>query len=301
MDVKARDWAQEEISLGDVTRVVRRAKWLILALGFIGAALGYALAHLMPKEYEATITVSPVSATADSSHSGGGLNGLGSALGGLASSLTGMGLQTDTKKAETVAVLQSRALTERYISENNLLPLLYPRAWDSQRHTWNVTDPTKRPTLWKANQYFRGKVREVTTENKTGLVTMAIKWRDPHLAADWANGLVRMTNDYLRGKAIEESERNVRYLNEQALKVDTVGEKQAIYYLLENEINDEMLARGSIEYALKVIDPAQAPERASSPQPIIWTVVGGCLGGLLAFLVAGTRKSLGDSEAQPRA
>jgi uncharacterized protein involved in exopolysaccharide biosynthesis len=178
--------------------------------------------------------------------------------------------------------------------------VLYSSAWDSQRNTWKATDPAKRPTLWKANQFFHGR-REVTTENKTGLVTMAIKWKDPHLAADWANGLVRMTNDYLRAKAIEESERNIRYLNEQALKADTVGEKQAIYLLLENEINDQMLARGSIEYALRVIDPAQAPERAASPRPIIWTVVGGCLGGLLALLIASTRKNLGDAEAQTRA
>jgi hypothetical protein len=47
----------------------------------------------------------------------------------------------------------------------------------------------------------------------------------------WANELVRMTNDYLRDQAIQESERNIAYLNDQASKTDAVGAKQAIYAL----------------------------------------------------------------------
>jgi uncharacterized protein involved in exopolysaccharide biosynthesis len=58
------------------------------------------------------------------------------------------------------------------------------------------------------------------------------------------------------------------------LKTDVVGVKQAIYSILQNEISKEMLARGSDEYALKVIDPAIAPEVQSSPQRILWTAFG---------------------------
>jgi len=51
------------------------------------------------------------------------------------------------------------------------------------------------------------------TDPKTGLVTLSITWNDPNIAAKWANGLVRMANDYLRDQAIEESERNIAYLD----------------------------------------------------------------------------------------
>lgn len=36
----------------------------------------------------------------------------------------------------------------------------------------------------------------------------------------WQDDLVRITNDYLRDKAIEESERHISYLNEQAANTD---------------------------------------------------------------------------------
>ena len=108
---------------------------------------------------------------------------------------------------------------------------------------------------------------------KNGLVTMTITWTDPKAAADWANGIVRMTNEYLRDKAIAEAERNIAYLNEQALKTEIVGVRQAIYRLLESEINQAMIARGNEEFALRVLDPAAVPEVRSSPKPIIWILL----------------------------
>ena len=95
-----------------------------------------------------------------------------------------------------------------------------------------------------------------------------------------------MTNDYLRDKAIATSERHIAYLKQQAAATDMVGVKQAIYGLMEREINKEMLARGTEEYALNVIDPAQAPEIPSSPRPILWTIAGTLFGVLLSLLVA---------------
>ena len=125
----------------------------------------------------------------------------------------------------------------------------------------------------------------MTTDPKTGLVTLTIAWSDPRLAAKWANGLVSITNDYLRTKAIAESERNITYLNEQAGKTDVMTVKQAIYAILQNEINKQMLARGSDEYAFKILDPAAPPEVPSSPRPKLWTFLA-FFGGLALSIFA---------------
>jgi uncharacterized protein involved in exopolysaccharide biosynthesis len=61
--------------------------------------------------------------------------------------------------------------------------------------------------------------------------------------------------------------------------------RQAIFSLLETEINKAMLARGNEEYAFKVLDPAFAPEKPSSLHPAIWTAIG-VAGGLFLSLVA---------------
>jgi hypothetical protein len=172
-----------------------------------------------------------------------------------------------------VAVLQSDALTERYIEQNNLLPVLYKKEWDVATGRWKATDPLKMPTLWKANERFKKSIRKVVLEPHSGLVTLAITWTDPRIAAKWANDLVKLTNDYLRRKAIDEADRNIAYLTEQAAKTDVVGIKQAIYSLLQSEISKEMLARGTDEYAFKVLDPAIAPERPSFPMRTISVIV----------------------------
>jgi uncharacterized protein involved in exopolysaccharide biosynthesis len=235
---------------------------------------------LADKYYKAT-TVLAVAST-----EGNALGGLGSMLsqfGGLASLAGISGVGAD-RRTEAVAVLQSRALTVRFIEENNLLPVLYAGVWDPEGKKWNVESPQQEPTLWKANEYFK-KIRTVVEDRKTGLITLTIKWGDPKVAAQWANGLVELTNRHLREKAIEESDRNIAYLTEQVSKSDLVGVRTALYGLVENEIKQSMLARGREDYALKVLDPAVAPEFPASPRLLVW-LIGGLLGGLFVSMAS---------------
>jgi hypothetical protein len=209
-----------------------------------------------------------------------------SELGGLAS-LVGLNFGgAGQQKAEALATLQSKILTYRYIRDNNLLPILYAKEWNPTLKQWKLKDPKKVPTLWKANRLFGKTIRSVDDDPKTGLVTLAIRWKDPYQAAQWANGLVKMTNDYLRQQAIDEARRNIAYLNQEISKPNDVGLKAAIYALMESEIKKEMIARGRKQFALRVIDPAVPPEKESFPRPLLWTV-GGFLGGVFLGLMWG--------------
>lgn len=269
---------QSEVTIAEIIAVAWAGKYLVacLAIAF-GVAAGIT-GWLLPREYEASTTLEAVAGNSGNGQLGT-LGSLASQFGGLAS-LAGISLSDDSKKAESVAVLQSEALTQQYIQQNNLLPILYAKEWDASRSRWRPVSPKHTPTLWTANRFFKKHVRSVTTDSKTGLVTLTIKWTDPKLAAQWANGLVKMTNDYLRDKAIRESEQHIAYLDEQASKTDLVGVKQVIYELLEQQINKMMMARGSDEYALRVIDPAFIAERPSSLGPLAWTLIG-IFGGLV--------------------
>jgi uncharacterized protein involved in exopolysaccharide biosynthesis len=169
--------------------------------------------------------------------------------------------------------------------------VLYAKQWDPGAQKWRATDPKKIPTLWKANRDFR-KIRGVVDDKKTNMVILKITWKDPQQAAKWANDLVRITNSYLRDKAIQEAERNIAYLNEQASKTTVVEAQKSIYSLLETEINKEMLARGREEYALKVVDPAFVPEKPSSAGPMLLGMLGFGLGCTAAALLAFGRRVL---------
>lgn len=279
----------EEVTLRDLILAVWAGRWLVLILTILTTVAAGAAALLLPKEYEAATVISPVSSTNTPGQGGGSLSSLISQFGGLAS-LAGLSISEDAKKAESLAVLQSESLTEQYIRQNNLLPILFAKKWNASTGTWKSMDPAQVPTLWKANELFRKKVRSVAVDSKTGLATMTITWVDPRIAAQWANGLVALANQYLRDQAIEESEKNIAYLTSQAAKTDEIGVKQAIYTILQSEIYKVMLARGNDEYALKVLDPAFAPGVKSSPKLSIWLPVGFVGGLILGCFVLFLRK-----------
>jgi uncharacterized protein involved in exopolysaccharide biosynthesis len=282
MQSQAQPTVRNELSARDLAQVLWRDRWLIVIVTAAFTTAATLASLLLPKTYKAATVLSAVSRTAAGDGALGGLGGLASQFGGIAA-LAGISLDGDTKKAESLAVLQSEALTQKYLADKNLLPVLYAKLWDAEGRRWRVSDPADIPTLWQASRLFKRKVRNVSTDAKSGLITVEINWRDPKLAAQWANDLVNLTNRYLRDKAIAESERNVAYLQEEARKTDIVGAREAIYAVLQNEINKAMLARGSEEYALRVLDPAVAPEKAAFPQPLLWIPVG-FFGGLLLSL-----------------
>lgn len=259
-------------------------RWRVIACFTIACTLAAAIpAWTLPKHYTAIAVVAPVTTTAGGGPLGA-LSSIASQFGGLAS-LAGLTSAADSKKWESIAVLQSEALTENYIRSNNLLPVLYPKLWDAKKNDWKQLDSRKKPTLWKANQFFKNDIRTVSTDIRTGLISVSITWTDPAIAAKWTNDLVRLANDYLREVAIRESERHIAYLTEEATKTNVVEAKHAIFSVMETELNKSMLARGSEEYAFRVLDPAAVPEKQSSPKKLAW-LLGGFFGGLFLSIAS---------------
>jgi len=262
-------------------------KWLIAGSSILGLILGGGIAYLLPPQYEGTVEMAPVS----SNSSNNGLSSTASEITGFAA-LAGLSTGADSAKNEALATLQSEYLTERYIRENNLLPILYSQYWDASTNAWKKdVKQSKIPTLWKANRDFDRKIRKINTA-KTGIVLLMITWRDPKIAADWANGLVRMANEYLRDKAIRQAEQNMAFLNAEAAKTNIVEAREAIYSILKSEINKAMIARGSEEYSFKIIDPATVSELPASPKKSLWALAGAVAGFALSVFFLTARYSL---------
>lgn len=272
------------IDLRDLVGHVLGKRWLILSTMAICAAAGLAAALLWPKNYEAVVVL--LSAPDQASGLANGGISLGSRLGGLAS-LAGLGASGSSKEAESIAVLESAALARRYIEENQLLPLLFEDNWDPATQSWRKTGESDGvPTLWQGGEFFTGKVRTVERSSGTGIITLTVRWKDADAAANWANGFVALANRQLRDKAIAEAERNVAYLTGQSQQTNLVEVRQAINSLLEGELNKAMLARGSDEFAFRVIDPATAPESPSAPGWMLLVLAGLVVGALLGVFLS---------------
>ncbi len=282
--------AEDEVKLRDLLGDLRDAKALVLCCVAVLTLAGAAIGLLRTPQYQVTAVLTPV---ADESGGGalGQLSSLASQYAGLAS-LAGLNLQGSGTRQIDVAVLKSELLTQKYIKDNNLLPILFAKYWDQVNHRWTVSDPEKVPTLWKGYRLFNRSIRQVSDDQKTGLILLTISWKNPDVAAQWANGLVALTNSYLRAKAIQEAQNNIAFLNQQLKKTNVVEVQQAISSLLERELNKEMLAKGREDFALKVVDPAFPPEKPSSWGALPLGLFGFVSGWLLSLFVVFGRRVL---------
>ena len=290
---------EDEINLLDYWRILMRFKWLIVFITGISGAASIALAFHMTPIYRAEVTLAPVT-----EEKTGGLAALAGQFGGLAS-LAGVNLGGGSGKVEeAIATLESRQFTDQFIQDKNLLPHLYQDLWDESSKSWKVEDPKDTPTLWKAFKFFDESVRSVSSDNKSGMYTLAIEWHDPELATQWANELVARINAHQKKAAIEESKKSIEYLQNQANETSIVEMRQAIFRLIEAQTKNIMLANVRDEFVFKVIDPAVVPERPIKPKKklmaILGVLVGFMLSVFLAFFIAFIKKqkTLGEDEQE---
>ena len=272
---------QDVISLQDIWRVMARYKWLIMLAPVVGGLLAVASYFFTVPFYRADVQTVAVPELDTKSSLPAQLGGLG----GLAA-LAGIDMDRGSKEQEAVATLGSRYLTMQFIEDEDLIQELFYKDWDETAQEWDVGEPEDIPTLWDAWEYFDEKIRRVNNDKKTGLVTLSIEWRDPQLAAAWANELVHRTNELLRLRATEDSRKAIEYLQGQLKQTRVIELHQVVNHLIEAEMKKMILANINKEYAFKVIDPAVVAEEPFKPKLVVRVVFGVAFGLMLGIFLA---------------
>jgi uncharacterized protein involved in exopolysaccharide biosynthesis len=291
--VRSQD-AERAPSVADLGKILRSSMWLILATVLLGAVVAGVVALALPPVYRAETMLAIVHHDQQS----GELSDLAGNLGGLAS-LAGIRLPTAGDNVDkTMAIFKSRAFTDKFIQEKDLLPVLYPSLWDPISRTWRVRQGSSRmPTVFKAYKLFNDDIRAIQLDEKAGLVTLDIEWRDPQLAAEWANDLVKRINKYEQEEAISEANKSIAFLQAQLLQTKMAEMRQLIDGLIEEQMRAVMLANVHDDYAFQVVDPAVIPERPARPKVTVIVVLGSIVGLLVGVLVAIYRSRLKASTA----
>ena len=262
-----------------------RKRYLVAAAAAATTLLATAFAFLTSPVYRAATVLVPAG------NGSGSLNGaLSSALGSLGglAALAGVNLGSEGSQTdEALAVLRSRNFTAKFIADRDLLPLLFPDKWDAAARKWK-SGSAKAPTLSEGFLKFERSIRSINNDRKTGLVTLAIDWTDRHLAADWANEIVRRINEEMRIRAIAQADAYLDYLRAELDATTVVETRQVINRLIEAQINQRMLAKVNVEYAFRVVDPAMVPDAKDvvRPKKIMIIAVGILFGLVLGALSA---------------
>ncbi len=263
-------------SLFDLWRVCRSQRVAFFAAFLLVFVIFTAYAVLKTPEYRAEVVVLPSEGIASPSLPSalGGLSGLG-VLAGL--------VPSDSGSVEAMATLKSGAFLQRFIESMQVMPILFEESWDSAANTWRSDlDERDIPTMPQAVQEFRECCLVISEDTVSQITTVGVEWRDPVIAATWANQLIVDLNSDLQKRDIAEAESMISFLEAELEKTNVVGLQQAIFGLIEQQVQRKTFARVRTEFAYRIVDPAIVPEEddfVSPNRPLL--VATGLVGGLL--------------------
>jgi uncharacterized protein involved in exopolysaccharide biosynthesis len=272
-----------DMSIGALLLRVRQ-RWLwLLASVIVMTSLAVAYAYLKTPTYQSSVLLAPagessvgMSSVARMAQSFGGIFGGGAER---------------SNRAIAFSSLTSPFFLRSFIEDNNLLPILFADKWDADKGEWVVQSEDDIPTLADGYELFNSKVLLVEEEEFTDLVTVYVEWKDPELAADWANKIVERVNSQLRSKAITDADLTISYLNEELAKTTAVALQQSLYFLVDDQIQKRTAAKVQKEYAYRVLSPGIPSDRDkffAPNRPFVISAgvaVGLLLGMILAFIV----------------
>ena len=189
---------EDEINLLDYWRVIRK-RWKIIAWIFgVSVITAGVISLLMSPIYRAKTTLMPLESSG--SQLSAAMRNLGSLpfVGGMVPSIGGASAD------KLVAVLQSRTVSEDVIRALDLIKVLFEE------------DRDEPPTIQDA-------VRSLTeatkiTDDKKGLISVSVEYKDPGIAADIANQYTTALQRFLNENALSGEKRNRIFIENQLKK-----------------------------------------------------------------------------------
>ncbi|HJS91154.1 MAG TPA: Wzz/FepE/Etk N-terminal domain-containing protein [Steroidobacteraceae bacterium] len=291
--------SSKEISLSDIGDAINRRRRVVLACTVCTLLIAAAYAIFATPKYDASAVVQPNS----TQPMGGALAALAGQLGPVAD-LAGVNLGNKSDEtASYLAVLSSRQLALKFISQYDAGPQLFPARWNARTRQWKppgllrtikngvsralaaLSDdkhwhpPTDAPTQWELIRKFQ-KLCTIKQDSATGLVAVTFSYEDPDVATKWADEYIALANSQIRNRAIAEANLALSYLKDESDKTSLADMKNSIYTLMQQRLGELIAAKSKPDYAFQVIDPAMTSDTPSSPQRGL-VMLGGALIGFM--------------------
>lgn len=265
------------INLSALIAFVSENSRLLLLSAIAGLAFGFGASYAIPKSYVSNSLLA-IREQTDGISIGVGVP---SGLSGLARSV---GLKDSSAPSEKwVAFMKSEALGQEFVTQQNLVESLAPESV-FHRYITRSTGEKERSKSKLAYKVFDNKIRRVRVDERTGLVTLGMRWRDPTTAAKLVGAYVDFVNKKISQREIEDAEQNLKYLRAAWKDSDQVSVRAAVAHVTEVQMNRLMLAKSRADFAFEVIEPANVRDETDfdSPQRIVFAALGG-----FALLLAG--------------
>ena len=264
---------EDEIDLLELIRTLLQAWKTIVGITIVCIGLAVVYALRAPEVFKAETLLAPAQ-DAES-----GASSILSQFGGLAS-MAGVSIPSNSNLQRVLATLKTRVFLTKFVEEKNLLPVIFEDFWDAASNSWKLQAGQEAFVTENGISAILGAVEVV--QDKSGLITLSISWKDPVVAAELANDLVKQLNEQLREQAIADSQKRVGYLEQELAKTTLQDMRLVLYSLLESEKQKAMLANVNEDFALEVIDPAVPGSLIKAKNKLI-VALGGVCGAFLGI------------------
>ena len=168
-----------------------------------------------------------------------------------------------------------------YITENNLMPIIFAHRWDKEKNDWmNVT-----PRLFDGYLSVLGSMDINSDQN---IFTITVTGASPEYCATFMNKIIHRLNEYIRNESIQEGNRAIAFLENELEETKLANSKTMLFRLIEQQTQNNMIANVREEYAFKVIDPAIEPVDHAGPNRRFIVFIGTLLGtfvGTISILI----------------
>ncbi len=224
---------EEEIDLYELYLKLKKRWKLIVSLTFGITLLTLIISLIMTPIYRAEGSVIPVSGSKPS---------LG-ALSGLAE-LAGVPIPTSSDEKKILALLESRTIKERVIRDLNLIKVFSEEL------------PKDRNPLLASVEKL-DKMTDISSDRKTGVIKIAVEYKDPKLARDIALAYIKELEKLLEEKALTLAKMNriflERQLKRQREKLKRLSERLAQFQKRTRLVIPEEQIKGGMELYANLI------------------------------------------------
>jgi uncharacterized protein involved in exopolysaccharide biosynthesis len=263
-----------------VFQLVLSHRVLVIAIVLVFTIAAAAVAFLSKPIYRANAVVLPAESGSSMESALGGLGNLGT--------LVGLGTSDSHKTVEAIALLRSRDFAENFIRDHDLVHRIFADRWDSAHSMWRPGRwPSAEPSVYDAYQIFDRKIRHVSEDKKTGIVTLSVDWTDAAEGARWANEMIERANEVLRQRALREADASIELLTNELRTASNIELRDSIARTIDTYVKSRALTNVRPDYAFKVIDPGKpaGPKDFIRPQRSLYLISGPVVGLLFALFV----------------